>query len=124
MDYDNMGPCQIQETTAPRASRDHECEECLGKISKGERYEHTSQLYDGSWHHSRRCTDCRVLCAEIDADLAPHGCVSFGELYEELIPLEDYDPRRQRFADICRKRGSRWKHWEEDFDVRSIEEEK
>ena len=118
MDYDNLEPCPVSETNMRRSLKDRECVECRGKIPKGEQHEHTAALWDGSWHHSRRCLDCRDLCAEMDRDLAPRGCVYFGELTDELYELEDHDPRRQRFADICRKRGSRWRHWG-DFDTRN-----
>lgn len=62
-----------------RAAKGHRCGECDETIRCGDRYEHTSALWDGSWSTHKTC----LSCVEIRTHFACGGWI-FGELWRDL----------------------------------------
>lgn len=69
------------ETKKPVARRLHDCSECGGKITKGERYERISAMW--SWHKRPETFLTCALCVEIRTHFACDGWI-FGQLWEDL----------------------------------------
>lgn len=79
------------------AAKDHRCGECNRTISKGERYEYVTGLYDGHWDTERTCEQCHqvtrwlnVVCGgfmyqAVQMDLFEH--ITGEESYLRSAPL-------------------------------------
>lgn len=52
-------------TRTHTARREHQCDACGEAVARGERYEYTRTLYDGTWHTGRWHLDCLRLCEHI-----------------------------------------------------------
>jgi hypothetical protein len=75
-DYD--GPsCQTK--TLRKAAKPHRCVECDKEIAKGETYEETTGVWDGTPDRFRTCVSCQYLRDTYCAN----GFI-FGDLYEQL----------------------------------------
>lgn len=84
-----------------KAGKDHACEECRGKISKGERHNYFVTLFDGSFSTWRTCPDCEVVICELSRLLSEgSGCDGWlsGGMSEQLDELDDGPEQRRIVA--------------------------
>jgi len=65
--------------TIRKARKSYRCYECKGVISVGERYEETTQKYDGDFSRYRTCLDCVSV-----RDSLFCGSWYWGQLWEHL----------------------------------------
>jgi len=54
-DYDGPSVCSIN---IVKARKEHKCCECRRIINRGEQYERTKGLWDGTWSKYNMCIDC------------------------------------------------------------------
>lgn len=74
------------------ARKEHRCCECHAIIAKGESYEYSSGIWDGSASDYKTCALCVIARKEYVDALPPHYCwPCFGELYEDW-PEEHLPP--------------------------------
>jgi hypothetical protein len=69
----------LEHTTIRKARKGYHCCECGEPIVPGQKYEHTSSLFDGSWSRHHTC----LPCAAIRDRYCPYGFY-YGELREHL----------------------------------------
>lgn len=74
-DGDCPGFCKQEMRTA---RKEHKCVECGSTIHPGDRYEHTSGVWDGAWETFKTCRICKAVRADFF-----HGYL-FGTLWEEM----------------------------------------
>lgn len=82
MCVDDYEPSDVWSATVRKARREHRCDECGRTIVPGERYEHVSSLYDGSWSTLKTCPHC--LAASQWLRIVCRGYL-VGNLHEELL---------------------------------------
>ena len=57
---DDYDPPQFSCSTTPVARKEHSCEECNGKIRRGERYIRVAGKYDGEMYAYALCETCKA----------------------------------------------------------------
>lgn len=80
-DFGDEAP-DVQHRERSRASKTYRCYECCCSIGRGEVYERTASLYDGSWDVYRVCCRCLDARDYITAH-APCFCWLFGSMLED-----------------------------------------
>ncbi len=84
-------PSAFYQTTR-KARKDHKCCECHGTIAKGETYQYSSGIWDGSPGHFKTCMACVSVKETYTSHLTRYDCTpSFGELYEDW-PQDELPP--------------------------------
>ena len=56
-----------------KGRKDHQCDECLRIIPKGERHEYAKGLWEGDFSDFRTCQTCRDMVTESGLDCYCHG---------------------------------------------------
>jgi hypothetical protein len=69
-----------------RARKAYVCGECDEEISRGERYEYYSGVWEGAWVHYRTC----LPCIGIRRDFFPCGYV-WGQMREDFRECQGWD---------------------------------
>jgi ssDNA-binding Zn-finger/Zn-ribbon topoisomerase 1 len=86
-------PSTVWRDERRKAAKDHVCNDCGGKIVKGEHYQNLASLYDGHWSMSKRCPDCQFLIHEVERTFLEKcggsWCVYAGDLPESWSELCD-----------------------------------
>lgn len=82
-DYD---PASVYHEKIRKARKEHICCECRETIKPGEKYEHVSGCWDGSWSTYKTC----LVCLNIRKDLCC-GSWLFGELRDAIWEAHGVD---------------------------------
>ena len=69
----------IEHSVVRQARKEYRCCECRSPIVRGQKYEYTSHLYDGTWSTYRTC----LPCVGIRERYCPYGHY-YGQLREHL----------------------------------------
>jgi hypothetical protein len=56
------------------ARKEHDCDDCHGKVAKGEQHEYGTYIFDRSYHSVRRCARCIRIEAAIYKREIAEGC--------------------------------------------------
>lgn len=83
MCYCDYGPAELATETIHKARKDYKCDECRRIITRGERYQYHSLLFDGSWNAYRWCLHC-AAAQGIASDLADCHCWLYTEVWQDL----------------------------------------
>lgn len=77
--YCDYEPSEFYKATRPRARKSHECDECLGIIHTGERYERVFAVSNGDVDTAKTCVRCLALRDYIESIARcfcwRHGCM-------------------------------------------------
>jgi len=84
-DGDRPSICRVEWR---KARKPHKCCECGDTITKGQRYEHVSGLWDGYWDRYDTC----AICVAIRERYCPNGWI-YGELATQIDECLDFDYR-------------------------------
>jgi len=76
-----------------KAAKEHQCDECLRVIAKGERYDYVTMFYEW-WQTFRTCAFCKALVRDYCGGQHLHG-----GLHELLWDCLDYDLINDEFRD-------------------------
>ena len=95
---------KLQIEREPNARKDHQCCECSGTISTGDKYHHFCGVWD-DWQSYRTCKECHALRLEISYRRHRDEWPRFGELYVDLFECE-YADLIVRFMEIRRMRNA------------------
>lgn len=104
---------KMAQTGDVKCRKDHRCEGCSRKIRKGEKAEHNTGLFDGSWYSYYVCDRCQRLILSIAATELLDGCqwhtawCSPFDLAEYVSEKElcgdPIEPLRLRTIEDCRR---------------------
>jgi len=73
--------CDFWETKIKTARRIHRCGECDKDIQPKHKYESQAYVFDGAFHHEKRC----LICAEIRDAFLEEGCAYCpGDMWSEI----------------------------------------
>lgn len=79
MEADEM--CDFWVSKMKTARKHHVCGECRKNIDPGTKYESLSYVFDGSFHHEKKCT----ICAEIRDAFLEDGCAyAPGDMWTDM----------------------------------------
>jgi hypothetical protein len=88
---------KLAEARQVKCRKDHPCEGCCKTIKKGQRAEHNTGLFDGSWYSYYVCDRCQRVIMGIAAKELLDGCpwhtawCSPCDLYEYVNELEYHE---------------------------------
>lgn len=74
--------------TNPTARKCHKCCECGGLISKGEKYQRITGLWEGKFETYKTCRECAGLRDEYNKGLDPYDQAAVGELFWDITESE------------------------------------
>jgi hypothetical protein len=60
-------PVDVYDESFRVARKQHCCEDCPATIAPGERYRHTTVLFEGQWSRHRHCTECVEIADAVRA---------------------------------------------------------
>jgi hypothetical protein len=75
-------PADFYVATIRKARKSYQCEECIGRIQPGEKYEHVTAKWEGSISTMRTCKRCRDLRQWVKNNV-PCFCWAHGNLNED-----------------------------------------
>ena len=79
MEADEM--CAFWKTSIKTARKVHRCAECRKEIQPGQKYESLSYVFDGAFHHEKKC----LICTEIRDAFLEDGCTyCSGDMWSEI----------------------------------------
>lgn len=97
VDYGDFEPTVCHALTTPRARKSYFCCECGDVIAKGDVYECSTGLTDGSWWTEKTCARCANVaadffnCARIHGSMVEEFEYAHGFDYRDGIPA-DFTP--------------------------------
>lgn len=99
--------------TEPRAAKEHKCEECHGRIPKGEKHHRITGSWEGDMFSVRQCGVCYELFGEVQEI---HGSgddgVAFGSLYEYVFESREGKLEwMRRYTENAELRGAPVPDW-------------
>lgn len=117
---------EFTSTKMLKAKKDHKCYECRGVIKKGDRYEKTSGVWDGTFDTFKVCLDCLSLRKEFF-----RGGYYYGRIWEDFethvdaVGAEISEKCLSNMTHVARGRAcdiiQAW--WDEDDEMQDDEDE-
>lgn len=82
-------------TLQRKAAKEHQCCECRNTIQKGETYQHSSGVWDGTPDSYKQCINCHDIMSAVSANSECDEMPCFEQLREHI--LEDQYAPADRF---------------------------
>ena len=80
-DFDEPAVCVVE---TRKAAKNHACDECDRGIHKGDLYQHTFSVWEGSPNVHKMCDTCATIVKLASALHDGPFCWGIGELYAEI----------------------------------------